>query len=131
MQWKNSDATRIKDMTGFPVIRTAIPQRRYQYGDFTITLLGDVQSGDDREYQFIAAFVKEGDSRPQLFIVSEHLPPGHRADGSHALRVISNTLDEVMDVDGRWQRQTDFVDQMLQLGGQILGLEQDTPYPLS
>lgn len=118
-------------MTGFPVIHTAIPLQRYQYGDFTITLLGDVQSGDDRDYQFIAAFVKEGDSRPQLFIVSEHLPPGRRDGGSHALRVINNTLDEVMDVDGRWQRQTDFVDQMLQLGGQLLGLEQDTPYPLS
>ena len=118
-------------MSALPKINTAIPQRRYKYGDYAVTLLGDIESGDQHDYQFIAAFVKEGDSRPQLFIVSERLPPGRRDGGSHALRVINNTLDEVMDVDGRWQRQADFVDQMLQLGGQLLGLEQDTPYPLS
>ena len=118
-------------MSDFPVIRTAMPQRRLQYGDFTVTLLGDIESGDGREYKFIAAFVKEGESQPQLFVVSEAQPPGGRDKGSHALRVVSAALDEVMDVDDRWRRIGDFTEQVLALGSQILGLEQETPYPLS
>jgi hypothetical protein len=39
-------------------------------------------------------------------------------------------MDQVMDVDGRWARLPDFTDQALQLGSQILGLEQETAYLL-
>ena len=118
-------------MSKFPVIRTALPLRRYQFGDYAVTVLGDIDSGDGRDYQFIAAYAKEGESQPQLFITSEALPPGERSGGSHALRVVSSVMDEIMDVDNRWRRPGDFTDQMLQMGAQILGLEQETPYPLS
>ncbi len=118
-------------MSNFPVIRTAVPLRRFQYGDFTVTLLGDIESGDGRDYRFIAAFVKEGESQPQLYAVSEAQPPGRRDGGSHALRVVSAALDEVMELDDRWRRAGDFTEQMLALGSQILGLEQETPYPLT
>ena len=93
-------------------------------------MLGQVESGDGRDYRFVTAFVKEGESQPQLYVVSERLPPGERAKGSHALRVINNALDEVMDVDNRWQDLGDYVDQTLQLGAQILGLDQEVPYQL-
>lgn len=117
-------------MSEFPQIRTAIPQRRFQYGDYGVTLLGEIDSGDAREYRYIAAFVKDGEGQPQLYVVSERTPPAERARGSHQLRVITKTLDEVMDVDARWSRLDDFTEQALQLGGQLLGLEQDTAFPL-
>ena len=88
-------------MSVFPKIQTAIPQRRFQYGDFAVTVLGEIDSGDGRDYLFVAAFVKEGEAQPRLFVVSEHLPPGERSKGSHALRVINSAMDQVMDVDGR------------------------------
>ena len=67
-------------MSGFPKIQRAIPQRRYQYGEYAVTVLGDIESGDGRDYRFIAAFVREGESQPRLFVASERLPPGlHRA----------------------------------------------------
>jgi len=117
-------------MNAVPKIRTAIPQRRYQYGDYAVTVLGEIESPDDRAYQFIAAFVRDGEAQPRLFVVSEQLPPGERDRGSHALRVASQTLDEVMDIDGRWSRLSEFSDQALHLGAQMFGLEQETPYPL-
>ncbi len=117
-------------MSEFPKIQTAIPQRRYQYGDFGVTVLGEVESGDQRDYTFVAAFVKEGESKPRLYVVSERLPPAQRDAGTHALRVINSAMDEVMDVDSRWSRLGDFADQALQMGAQLLGLEQETPYPL-
>ena len=117
-------------MSRFPVIRTAMPMRRYRYGDFAVTVLHEIESGDRLDYQFIAAFVREGESQPQLFVVAERVPSGERDKGSHRLRVVTSTINEVMDVDDRWQRADDFAAQMLQLGSQILGLEQETPYPL-
>ena len=115
-------------MTAFPKILTAIPQRRYQYGDYGVTILGDVESGDYHTYRYVAAFVREGERQPQLFIVAEILPPGKREQGSHALRVINVAMDEVLDVDERWARVSDFVDQALRTGAQMLGLEQEQPY---
>lgn len=112
----------------FPRILTAIPQQRYRYGDFGVTILGDVESGDDRAYRYVAAFVREGENQPQLFVVAETLPPGRREQGSHALRVINTAMDEVLDVDERWARMSDFVAQALQTGAQMLGLEQEQPY---
>jgi hypothetical protein len=117
-------------MSQFPVINTAIPQRRYQFGDFGVTVLSEIDSGDGHDYQFVAAFVKEGESQPRLYLVSERLPPGRRDAGSHALRLINSAMDETMDVDARWSRLDVFCDQALQMGGQILGLEQDVPYLL-
>lgn len=117
-------------MSNFPKIQRAIPQRRYQYGDYGVTVLGEVESTDACDYAFVAAFVKEGESQPRLYIVSERLPPGQREQGSHAVRLINSAMDEVMDTDSRWGRLDDFVEQALQMGAQMLGLEQDIPYQL-
>lgn len=118
-------------MSRFPKIQRAIPQRRYQYGDYGVTVLGEIESGDGRDYQHIAAFVKEGEAQPRLYIACERLPPGQRDQGSHAIRLINSAMDEIMDVDSRWARRDDFVEQALQMGAQMLGLEQETPYPLT
>ncbi|MCB1786629.1 MAG: hypothetical protein H6953_15590 [Chromatiaceae bacterium] len=117
-------------MSGFPKIQRAIPQRRYQYGEYAVTVLGDIESGDGRDYRFIAAFVREGESQPRLFVASERLPPGRRGDGSHALRLINSAMDEVLDVGDQWAVLDAFVDQALQLGAQTLGLDQEVPYQL-
>jgi len=44
--------------------------------------------------------------------------------------VITKAMDEVMDVDNRWRNLDDYVEQALQLGAQMLGLEQEIPYQL-
>lgn len=117
-------------MSQFPKIRTAMPQRRYRYGDFAVTLLGEVDSADGRDYEFLMAFVRDGEAQPQLFVAAERLPPGQRADGSHRLRVINSAMDEIMAVDSRWGLRDPFAEQALQIGAQLLGLEQETVYPL-
>ena len=117
-------------MSEFPRFRTAIPQRRFQYGDFAVTVLGEIDSADGRDYHLVAAFVKEGETQPRLFIVSERTPSADRNRGSHQLRVINSAMDEVMDIDARWSRLGDFTNQALEMGSQLLGLEQETPYPL-
>jgi hypothetical protein len=118
-------------MHSFPRIKTAIPQRRYQYGDYSVTVLGEVESGDGHDYRFVAAFVKEGETLPQLFVVSEKLSSEQSATGGYALRVITKVMDEIMDVNDRWRNLDDYVEQTLRLGAQMLGLEQEIPYQLA
>ncbi len=118
-------------MHSFPRIKTAIPQRRYQYGDYSVTVLGEVESGDEHDYRFVAAFVKEGETLPQLFVVSEKLSSEQSATGGYALRVITKVMDEIMDVNDRWRNLDDYVEQTLRLGAQMLGLEQEIPYQLA
>ena len=117
-------------MPEFPRIQRAIPQRRYQYGDHAVTVLGEIESGDGRDYRFVAAFVPDGESQPRLYVVCERATPDQRARGGYALRVVNSAMDEVMDIDDRWGRLDEFSSQALQLGAQLLGLEQETPYPL-
>lgn len=117
-------------MSQFPRINTAIPQRRYQYGDYGVAVLGEIDSDDASEYVFVAAFVKEGEGSPRLYVVSERTPPDERDKGSHRLRVINSALDEVMDIDARWSRLDNFCEQALSIGSQLLGLDEETAYPL-
>jgi hypothetical protein len=117
-------------MPEFPKIQRAIPQKRYQYGDYAVAVLGDIESGDARDYRFVAAFVPDGESQPRLYVACERAAPDQRARGAYALRVVNSAMDEVMDVDDRWGRLDEFCTQALQLGAQLLGLEQETPYPL-
>lgn len=117
-------------MSEFPRIQTAIPQRRYHYGDYAVSVLGEIESGDEHDYQFVAAFVLEGENQPKLFVVAERQPPGQRQQGSHALRVINSAMNEVMEIDDRWGRLDDFTTQALQIGAQLLSLEQETPFKL-
>ena len=111
-------------MEAAPKIRRALPQRRYLYGDYQVTVLGDVDSADERTYLLIAAFVRDGETQPRLYVVAE------RVHGGIGLRVIGASMDEVLDVDPRWANIGAFVDQALQTGSQLLGLEQETAYPL-
>ena len=45
-----------------PKIQTAIPQRRYQFGEYTGVVLGEIESSDAVKYQYILALVREGES---------------------------------------------------------------------
>jgi hypothetical protein len=109
-------------MSDFPVIRTAIPKRRYQLGSYSVSLLGEIDSGDDRDYRFIMAFVGPGKSRPDLYVCSErNRDPS--AGGSHLLWVVSAAMSEALGADDRWKDLEAFSEQALDLGRQMLGLE--------
>ncbi|MCP5141785.1 MAG: hypothetical protein H6980_05470 [Gammaproteobacteria bacterium] len=59
-----------------PRIRTAMPKRRYSVSDIEFSLLGDIESGDDRTYHYLFAAVPMGAAKPLLFLSCEALPEG-------------------------------------------------------
>jgi hypothetical protein len=117
-------------MSQFPNITTAIPKRRYQLSDYSVTLLGEVESSDPVNYQYILALVPMGETKPNFFVCSERVPPKDRADGAYRLRVINSAMSEVMDQADSWGDIDAFAEQGLQLAQQALGLTSHEPMRL-
>jgi len=106
-----------------PQIRTAIPKRRYRLDRHELTLLGEIDSGDARQWRYLLAFVPEGQREPVLFVGAEPAPPAERDQGAWRLRVIGDFLDDDLGCDDRWGELDCFADQALAIGARILGLE--------
>jgi hypothetical protein len=111
-------------MQGRPVVKTAIPKRRYQVGSHSASLLGEIESGDARQYRYILAFVPAGEREPVFYVCVEPSPPSERADGAYRLSIVGELISEVVDSDDRWGDLDTFAEQALKLGQQALGLQQ-------
>lgn len=113
-----------------PAINTAIPKRRWQIGDFSATLLGEIDSGDQRRYRWVLALVAMDESEPSLYVTAEEAPPAASADGRYQLRVVSEALSDVVDRHDRWGDLDTFAEQALDLAQQVLGLANREPLRL-
>ena len=115
-----------------PAINTALPKRRWQIGDFSATLLGDIDSGDGRNYRWVLALVAMGEREPVLYVTAEEVAPGDAAvgGGRYRLRVISDTLSDILDTADHWGDLETFAEQALDLARQVLGLGNQEPLRL-
>lgn len=109
----------------FPTINTAIPLRRYQYGEFVITVLGDIESPDTVNYRYIMAVAQEGNPRPGLFLSSERA-----ADGACDLRVSLADGSQVLESSPAFCDLDLFVKEGLQVISTMLNLSDEMPHRL-
>jgi len=112
-------------MQGRPIIKTAIPKRRYQIGDFGASLLGEIESGDGRCYRYILAFVQIGQAQPSFYVCAEPGPSSGVEQGSYGLRVVNDVMSELVDTGEKWGDLDSFADQGIKLGVQALGLQRE------
>lgn len=96
-----------------PNIKTAIPKRRYVIGEFSMVLLGDIESGDPNRYQFIFAAVREGDAQPLMYVICERAQRAQRDQGSHRLRLLTGNTEQELSVSDRWRDEEAFAEQAL------------------
>jgi hypothetical protein len=115
-------------MLAMPAILRAIPKRRYRVGDYAVSLLGEIESGDGVGYRYIAAFVPDGQPKPTFYVCAEKNRPG--SDAAYRLRVVSSAMSEVVDQDDRWGDLDAFAEEALKIGRSALGLSQDQPVRL-
>ena len=108
-----------------PAIKTAIPKHRYQIGDFSATVLGEIESGDSRQYLYILAMVAMGDAEPSLYICCELAPPERGADGRYDVRVVNESMSEVLDSGDAWGSLDAFSEMAVDLARQVLGLKNE------
>ena len=111
-----------------PGIATAIPRRRYRLGEFTITVLGDIESTDGRSYRYIAAVICGQDPQPGMYITAE--PASNGQGSAFDLRIIMQDGAEVVDRAERWSDLDAFVEEVIRIVSRVLQLTDETPYQL-
>ena len=112
-------------MSEFPVIRTAIPQRRYRAGDYQVTLLGEIDSGDGIDYRFILAFIEQGQGRPSFYVCCERNRPPDPEGGAWRMRIVNSTMSEVLDASDEWRNVDAFASDAMEVAAQALGFAQE------
>ena len=112
-----------------PAITTAIPKRRYQLGEFIITVLGEVQSSDGLEYRWVAGVARESEPKPALYVSAERNTeqPGQ---GALRLRVSMGSGEQVLGYGDEWRNLDTFVEQALHIVSTMLELSDETPHRL-
>lgn len=108
-----------------PSIRTAIPKRRYQLGDFSITVLGEVESGDDNDYRYVFAMVQDGKSDPSLYLTA-----AKAGADDYTLRLIAPNMERDLDTSPAWRDLDHFCEQGIAVAQQLLGLKDEYPHRL-
>ncbi len=114
-----------------PKIQTAIPQRRYQFGEYSSVVLGEIESGDEVKYQYILALMREGESRPSFYVTAEKNPRRRAQEGSHRLRVITQGLDEEVGCSDAWAELDAFCAEAFTVAAKVLGLSDEQPVPVA
>jgi hypothetical protein len=108
-----------------PKILSAIPQRRYKFGEFTVVVLGEIESSDALDYRYIMAVVRDGDPEPGIYLTCEAGPGGQRQ-----LRLIMRDGAEVVADDPAYADIEAFCAAGLKMLQQILNLTDEEPYRL-
>lgn len=108
-----------------PRINTAIPLRRYQYGEFVVTVLGDIDSPDAVRYRYIIAVAQEGNPTPGLFLCAER-GSGDACD----LRVAMADGSQVLESSPAFCDLDLFVKEALQVISGMLNLGDEMPHRL-
>jgi hypothetical protein len=116
------------DFPGRPGIATAIPKRRYKLGEFTLIVLGDIESKDGIDYQYIMAVIRGEDPEPGVYITAER--GGGTGSREFSMRFIMRDGSEVIGSSTRWQDLDAFVEEATGIVTRVLSLGDETPYRL-
>jgi hypothetical protein len=108
-----------------PSIATAIPLRRYKFGEFTVTVLGDIESSDASKYRYILAVIQGDDPEPGLYITAEQ-----QAGRELAMRIMMRDGEEVIGRSAEWHELDEFVSAGLGIVSRVLNLSDETPYQI-
>ena len=107
-----------------PKIQSAIPRRRYQFGEFIVTLLSDISSAED-SYLYIAAVLREGSPAPEVYITCE--PEQANGASGCRIRVLSAGQEHLISRHSQWKDEQRFCDFALQGVKQMFDLSDETP----
>jgi hypothetical protein len=110
-----------------PQFATAIPKRRYQMGDFSVVVLGDIESNDGNNYRYIFAMVQDGTKEPSFYVVSIHRPG---PDGDYLLKVVAPNMERELNTSDAWRDLDIFTDQAISLAQQVMGLKDEAAHRL-
>lgn len=110
-----------------PRIQTAIPKRRYRVGPYEAVLLGDIESPDPVRYRFILALVRDGESKPSVYVTANKNPRSRAHEGSHQLRLEREQTGEDLGSSDAFADADGFAEAALAAAARVLGLSGIAP----
>ena len=108
-----------------PGIQTAIPVRRYRYGEFTLTVLGEIESSDDIRYVWVMAVIQGQDPEPGLYLTAEQA-----AGSGYDMRIIMQDGEELIGSSEQWADLDAFFEEAVKVVSRVLNLTDEVPYQL-
>jgi hypothetical protein len=111
-----------------PAIRTAIPKHRYRLGEFTLTVLGEIDSADGIDYRYIMAVIQGQGQEPGMYITAEQ--SGKGAGRLLDMRIILPDGEEVIGQDAAWWELDRFTGRGIEVVRRVLNLSDETPWRL-
>ena len=109
-----------------PGIVTAIPKRRYRLGEFSLAVLGEIESSDDRDYRYIMAVVQGEDPEPGIYLTAERSPGGNH--NRYDMRLVMRDGEDVIGSSEAWYDLDAFTDEAIGIISRILSLTDEEPY---
>ena len=113
-----------------PGIVTAIPKRRYKFGEFNVVILGEIESNDGIGYHLITAVVRDTDPDPGLYLTAERTPGADAQNGVYTMRIIMRDGVEVLGTSDAWHDVEVFANETLDIMRRVLNLTDEVPYRL-
>lgn len=113
-----------------PGIVTAIPKRRYKYGEFSVVVLGEIESSDGIDYRHVMAVVRGTDPDPGIYITAERAPPAGPEKGVYTMRIVMRDGSEVLGTSDEWKDIEVFTSAALDIVSRVLQLTDEVPYRL-
>ena len=117
-------------MENKPGFTTAIPQKRYQIGEYQATILGDIESTDSHEYRYVMAMIVDGSHEPKLYVTLER-NRDRNEPGKWLMRVVGHKLNEPVGAADQWEDINQFTASAIKVAMQLLGLTDEVPALLS
>ncbi len=111
----------------YPTISSAIPQRRYQFGDFTLVVLSDIESTDSAHYHYLMGIIAQGKQQPELFISLENQP-----NSAPQIQLRAEHNSQCLPGGGPWKNLDSFIEDALRIAAKLLNLDMQAyePYRL-
>lgn len=117
-------------MINKPNIKTAIPKRRYRFGEFDVVILGEVETGDANRYQYIAAVLRQQDPEPGMYLTAERNPPSRAAEGRYGMRLIMPEGSQLVRSSDDWRDLERFAEDVLDVMRSVLKLGDEEAFRL-
>jgi len=114
---------------GKPTIATAIPLRRYRLGEFTLIVLGDIESKDGVDYRYIMAVIRGQEPEPGIYITAER--PAAGGSSQLNMRFIMRDGSKVLGSSEQWGELDVFIGEATGIVTRVLNLGDETVYPIA
>lgn len=109
-----------------PAFTTAVPLRRYRFGEFTLTVLGEIESSDSIRYAYIMAVIQGENPEPGIYLTAEQCDNAH-----YEMRLVMYDGEEILGCSEQWGDLDVFIEEAVGVVSKILSLSDEVPYQLT